>query len=73
MKPKDMKDIDESKENFRINSFCTWADISRPYYYKLRSKGLGPRERKLDNITIITGPDAIEWRDNLPVRESAGT
>jgi hypothetical protein len=56
--------------NLTIKDFCEWAGISRPYYYVLKKSGKGPRERRIGDEDggkkIITKPDAIQWRDDLP-------
>jgi predicted DNA-binding transcriptional regulator AlpA len=44
-----------------VDEFCEAFRISKPFFYKLRNQGLGPREMKLGARTIISMSAANEW------------
>jgi hypothetical protein len=50
------------REAFTIEEFCESHCISVRLYFKIRKAGTGPRERKVNNRTIITAEDAAAWR-----------
>jgi len=45
-----------------VDEFCGRNGISRSFFYKLCSQGLGPRVVKLGTRTLITSEDEIQWR-----------
>lgn len=53
-----------------IPEFCAAHDISEGMFYKLKKKGLTPREMKLGTRTLITFEAAAHWRAE---REAAST
>lgn len=53
---------------FSVDEFCHAHNISRAFFYKLRTRGLGPREMKIGTRTIISREAAADWRRD---RESA--
>lgn len=62
---------DEARDAFTIAEFCARnGKISRAFYFKLRSEGLGPRELRLGTRVLITAEAAADWRRE---REAATT
>ena len=47
---------------FTVTEFCEAHQISQPYYYQLRLKGLGPREMRLGRKVLISHEAAADWR-----------
>jgi hypothetical protein len=47
---------------FDVEEFCRRHSISVPFYYKLRSQGLGPREMLKGTRVLITREAAADWR-----------
>ena len=45
-----------------IDEFCRRHGLSRPFYYKIKAQGLGPREIKLNSKVLITREAASDWR-----------
>jgi predicted DNA-binding transcriptional regulator AlpA len=45
-----------------ILQFCEAHTISEAMFYKLKKKGLAPRETKIGTRTIITLEAAADWR-----------
>jgi len=45
-----------------IVDFCRRNGISKPFYYKLRAQGLGPKEMRLGARVLITRQSAEKWR-----------
>jgi len=59
------------RASYNIREFCVAHRISESFYFKLRARGLAPRElRKLDKITI-TKEAAADWREANPQSEPA--
>jgi hypothetical protein len=56
--PPDDGDVDA----YSIATFCRRNDISKPFYFKLRAKGLGPKEIRLGARVLITKEAAEQWR-----------
>jgi hypothetical protein len=52
-----------------ITQFCRAEQMSRPFYFKLRKRGLGPRELREGRFIRITPEAHAEWRR---ARERAG-
>jgi hypothetical protein len=56
-----------------ITQFCATKQFSEPTYYKLKARGLGPREMRIGPIVRISPEAEDEWdraREN-PVGEEA--
>jgi hypothetical protein len=54
-----------------IKEFCRTHRLGVSTYYKLKQRGLGPREKHVDTRVIITMEAAAEWRagrDDLSTR-----
>src|SRR5262245_65012261 len=47
---------------FTVEAFCAQHMLSRAMYYKLKLKGLGPREIRLGNKILISKEAAAGWR-----------
>src|SRR5262245_13315041 len=47
---------------FTIDQLCQRHGVSHSVYYRLKAKGLGPREIKLGTKVLITKEAAAEWR-----------
>jgi hypothetical protein len=45
-----------------ITQFCRAEQMSRPFYFKLRKRGLGPRELREGRFIRITPEAHAEWR-----------
>jgi hypothetical protein len=45
-----------------IDQFCAAEQMSRPYYYVLRRRGLGPRELRNGRFIRITPQAHADWR-----------
>jgi hypothetical protein len=56
---------------FTIAEFCRAHRISESFYYKIRNKGLGPRESRTGGKVTITNEAAAEWRVSREVVETA--
>jgi hypothetical protein len=53
-------------ENVRsVQEFCQDFRISRAMFYKIQSKGLGPKVMKIGRRTLISHEAATEWRKNI--------
>ena len=50
------------RASYNIREFCAAHRISESMYYKLREKGLGPREARALTKVIITQEAAADWR-----------
>jgi hypothetical protein len=73
-KPKKPKNQKLPHLAMTVDEFCTAFRISKPFFYKLRSQGLGPREMKLGARTLISMAAADEWRKIVeePTAEPGG-
>jgi hypothetical protein len=47
---------------FSIPVFCLRNAISKPFYYKMRSLGLGPDELRVEGIVRITAEAETAWQ-----------
>jgi hypothetical protein len=47
---------------FTIREFCERQGFSAPVYYKMRAKGLGPAELRVDGLVRITAESEAEWQ-----------
>lgn len=45
-----------------ISEFCDRQNISKPLYYKLRGKGLGPKEMRFLGVVRISYRAELEWQ-----------
>jgi hypothetical protein len=51
------------RSSFTISEFCQRNGISRGFYYKLKGKGLGPREMSPDgNLIRISVEAEVAWK-----------
>ena len=49
-----------------VNEVCDYLEVSRDTWDKWRSKGKGPRARRLPNGSLrVTEEDLSEWVDEL--------
>lgn len=51
--------------NFTVNEFLAWAKIGRTKFYAEVQAG-NIKIRKIGRKTVVTGPDALAYRDGLP-------
>jgi hypothetical protein len=49
-----------------VAEFCRRNSISKPFYFKLRAQGLGPKEIRLGARVLITREAAEKWRRHAP-------
>jgi hypothetical protein len=47
---------------YTIESFCAAHHISKAFFHKLRSQGLGPRLTRIGSRVLITAEAAAAWR-----------
>jgi hypothetical protein len=45
-----------------ISQFCERQNISKPFYYKLRGLGLGPKEMRFLGLVRISREAELEWQ-----------
>jgi hypothetical protein len=45
-----------------IPEFCIREKISKPFYYKLRALGLGPREMRFGGVVRISHQAELDWQ-----------
>lgn len=50
------------RRSHTIGQWCALRSISRPFYYKLKAKGLGPREMRVLGKILITDDADAEWQ-----------
>jgi hypothetical protein len=50
------------RRSHTIGQWCAMRSISRPFYYKLKSKGLAPREMRVLGKILITDDADSEWQ-----------
>jgi hypothetical protein len=55
-------DVAEPALAFSIAEFCSLHRISRPYFYKIRNRGLGPKVMVVGGRTLISVEAATAWR-----------
>src|SRR5262245_33375339 len=48
-----------------IPRLCGVMSISEPTYYKMKRKGYGPKETRIERTVTITYPDFLEWKQEL--------
>jgi hypothetical protein len=48
-----------------ISELCRIMHISEPTYYKVRRKGYGPKETRIERTVTITFPHFLEWKEKL--------
>jgi hypothetical protein len=46
-----------------ISEFCERQNISKPFYYKLRSMGLGPTEMRFLGVIRISHEAELQWQN----------
>lgn len=51
--------------NFTVEGFCRWIHMGRTKFYAEVQAG-NIKIRKIGRKTIVTGPDALAYRDSLP-------
>jgi hypothetical protein len=59
---KKKRDLGPPSCAFTIQEFCDAHRISRSQFYRLREKGLGPKEKSVLGKIIITAESAAAWR-----------
>jgi hypothetical protein len=47
---------------FTVKQFCDAHNVSVPFYYVLKHRGLGPREMHLNSKVLISYEAAADWR-----------
>ncbi len=57
---------------YDVTAFCETHRISRGKFYELLSDGRGPRVMKIGRRTLISGEEAVRWRERM-VAETAPT
>lgn len=45
-----------------VADFCTAHDITRPTFYEMLKRGIGPRIMKVGSRTLISVEAAADWR-----------
>jgi hypothetical protein len=50
------------RRSHTIGQWCAMRSISRPFYYKLKAKGLAPREMRVLGKILITNDADSEWQ-----------
>lgn len=55
---------------YTIPEFCQAHRISESFYFKIRGKGLGPRESRTGGKVTITNESAAKWRASREVENS---
>jgi hypothetical protein len=48
--------------SYNIGEFCAAEGMSRPFYNKLRERGLGPKEMRHGNWVRISHQERLEWQ-----------
>jgi|SRR5215510_9267894 len=48
-----------------IPRLCAVMSISEPTYYKMKRKGYGPQETRIERTVTITYPHFLEWKQKL--------
>jgi hypothetical protein len=51
----------EGANAFTITQFCQRNHLSKPTYFELRRRGLGPREIRILNIVRISAQAEADW------------
>lgn len=54
-------DLTKDGPSFTIPQFCTHYQISRPFYYDLKKRGLGPIETRLGKAVRILHRSRMAW------------
>jgi hypothetical protein len=54
--------MDTEQQAFKIPLFCQRNNICVPFYYKLKSLGLGPREMRFGSAVRISIEAERDWR-----------
>jgi len=55
-------ETDDDGPSLTIPQFCADEQFSRPFYFKLRKRGKGPREIRLGRAVRITRQARRDWR-----------
>jgi hypothetical protein len=63
-------DVPSDDRSKTIDQFCRAEQMSRPHYFKMRRRGLGPREIRDGRFIRITPQAHAEWRR---ARERSGS
>jgi predicted DNA-binding transcriptional regulator AlpA len=58
-------------DSYSIEEFCRRHSISRPTYYMLRAKKIGPKETRLGGKILITRESAARWRKEREAASNA--
>jgi hypothetical protein len=51
----------QGANSFTITEFCARNHISKPKYYEIRRRGLGPREIRLESVVRISAQAERDW------------
>jgi predicted DNA-binding transcriptional regulator AlpA len=70
----------KSKEQFcatedrslTIEEFCLLENISKPTYYQMRKRGIGPAEMRVLNCVRISYAARMEWQREREKRNAPG-
>ncbi|CAG9257971.1 conserved hypothetical protein [Paraburkholderia unamae] len=54
-----------------VKQLCNYYGISKPHYYALKAKGLGPAELRLGHRTIITPEAERAWVEAHTIHAAA--
>lgn len=57
--------MNDYKQSYSINEFCTLNDISRALFYILTKEGKAPRLMKVGRRTLISTEAAADWRSRM--------
>jgi predicted DNA-binding transcriptional regulator AlpA len=57
--------MDNTKDAYSIDEFCTRHGISRAKLYQEWEAGRGPRRMKVGSRTLISAEAGAAWRRNL--------
>jgi hypothetical protein len=55
-------DVPSDSRSKTIDQFCDAEQMSRPHYFKMRRRGLGPREIRDGRFVRITPEAHAAWR-----------
>lgn len=57
--------MNEHKQSYSVDEFCTLNDISRALFYNLTKEGKAPRLMKVGRRTLISTEAAADWRNRM--------
>lgn len=56
--------LDTSDKIYPVATWCDEADISRPFFYKLKNQGKGPETKKVGRRTFVM-ESPREWAQRV--------